>query len=444
MAKILLLDFEESDCRRLLDEKLDVELKETNWKTGKVESLFPGEDCRVVFYQANLSSYASGLHTGDSENFEKIVDEGGAIVCFVGNCQEYHLTNIIGEIPHLKFEENKLPNKIYEIAEEPYNTIFTQFQPLISHAFELFPTQNSLGKSLNLKEWDPPYNGELKVLAESYRNYPVSFLLRKGKGFYLLLPWFGEKNLDVAELILKELLSEVSPQPASGAQETASWLNSYDYVFPGLLDIYKQMDEEKERHSQAMLHLEEKIEEIRTTEQEPFNKLLTAEGPDLGQAVIRAFKYLEWLNVIDVDEYWRHVIRIKEEDIWLIDEDEKSIEQLIRGSELVLVTVRSSEGGAADEDCLLLQRYKGRRMQEFDNTRMKALLLGNYHCRTEAKLRGLPFTETQIDEAIKDGNGLLTTYELFKAIKAEKEKKITKEAIREQIKNKAGLITFDY
>jgi len=160
--------------------------------------------------------------------------------------------------------------------------------------------------------------------------------------------------------------------------------------------------------------------------------------------VIRAFKYLEWLNVVDVDQYWRHVIRIKEEGIWLVDENEKSIEQLIRGSELILVTVRSSEGGAKDEDCLLLQRYKGRRMQEFDNTRMKALLLGNYHCRTEAKLRGVPFSETQIDEAVKDGNGLLSTYELFKAIKAEKEKKVTKEAIREQIKNKVGLVTFDY
>ncbi|MDH7511531.1 MAG: hypothetical protein QHH14_01120 [Clostridiales bacterium] len=443
MAKILLLDFKDSDCRRFLDEKFDVELKETNWKTGKVESLFLAEDCRVVFYQAELSSYASGLHAGDSENFEKIVDEGGAIVCFVGNCQEYHLTNIIGEIPHLKFEENKLPTKIYEIAEEPYATIFAQFGPYVSHAYELFPTQNSLGKSLNLKEWDPPYNGELQVLAESYRNYPVSFLLRKGKGFYLLLPWFGEKNLDVARFVLNEILGEIPPQRASGAKETESWLNSSDYFFPGLLDIRRQMDEEKERHRQAMLSLEEKIEEIRATEQEPFNRLLTAEGPDLKQAVVRAFKYLDWLNVIDVDEYWRHVIRIKEEDIWLVDEDEKSVEQLIRGSELILVTVRSSESGATDDDCLLLQRYKGRRMQEFDNTRMKALLLGNYHCRTEAKLRGVPFTETQIGEAVNDGNGILTTYELFKAIKAEKEKKITKEAIREHIKNKVGLITFD-
>jgi hypothetical protein len=83
-------------------------------------------------------------------------------------------------------------------------------------------------------------------------------------------------------------------------------------------------------------------------------------------------------------------------------------------------------------------------MQEFNNTKMKAILIGNYFSQTEAKLREVPFTEAQIGEALKDGNGLLTTYELFKAIKAEKEKKISKEEIREQMKNKAGLITFDY
>ena len=442
MAKILLLDFEEGDFRYLLDKKFDVELKETNWKTGKIESLIPPQDCKIVFYQANLTNYGTGLHVGDAENFEKIVADGGAIICFVGNSQEYHLTNIIGEIPQLKFEENKLPDKIYEIKDKPFNAIFSQFRAFISHAYELFQTHDNLGKNLNLNEWDPPYDGELQILAESYKNYPVSAILRKGKGFYLLLPWFGEKNVEVAELILSQVLPEISPHLF--AQEQYNWLDSCEYIFPGLLDIYKQMEEENERHRQNMLRLEEKTEEIKSNEQEPFNRLLVAQGAELRQAVIRALKYLNWLNVVDVDEYWKRVIRIKEEDIWLVDEDEKSVEELIRSSHLTLLTVRSGKGGAADEDCLLLQRYKGRRMQEFDNTKMKAILIGNYFSQTEAKLREVPFTEAQINEASKDGNGLMTTYELFKAIKTEKEKKISKEAIREQMKNKVGLIIFDY
>ncbi|MGQ9673798.1 MAG: hypothetical protein ACUVV5_11840 [Candidatus Aminicenantales bacterium] len=445
MSRILLLDFDDADCRQLLDEHFDVELLQTNWKTGKIESLSPPSDCRVVFYQVNLAPFGSGLHVGDAENFSKIVDDGGAIVCFIGNCKEYHLANVIGEIPHLKFEENAVPDKITEIDEEPFRTIFREFKPFLSYAFELFPTQNSLGHSLNLKEWDPPYDGELKVLAESARNFPVSFLLRKGKGYYLLLPWFGEKNLEVTRYLLTTLLAEFSPGAGiSSEPEETSWLDSADYVFPGVQEIHQEMDKEKERHRLAMLHLEEKIAEIRKTEQEPFLKLLAGEGPELRDSVIRAFKYLEWLNVIDADDYWKRVIRIKEEDLWLIDEDEKSIEQLIRTSQILLVTIKSGEASAAAEDCLLVQRYKGRRMQEFDNTKMKALLIGNYYKDQDPKSRPIPFSQDQIDEAARDGNGLLTTYELFKAIKAEKEKKITKEAIREQIKNKVGLIIFDY
>ncbi|TFG55878.1 MAG: hypothetical protein E4H35_05425 [Candidatus Aminicenantes bacterium] len=74
---------------------------------------------------------------------------------------------------------------------------------------------------------------------------------------------------------------------------------------------------------------------------------------------------------------------------------------------------------------------------------MKTVLVGNYFSAIEAKLRDNPFSASQIEESQKDGNGLLTTYELFRAIKAEKEKRISKDAIREQIKIKTGLVKFE-
>jgi hypothetical protein len=441
MAKILLLDFDENDYRSLANKKFDVELAETNWKTGKVESIAPPRECDIVVYQVNLTNYGTGLHVGDAPKFEKIVDGGGAIVCFIGDCQEYHLTNIIGAIPQLKFEENTQADKIYETKDSPFDLMFAQFKSFISQAKEIFPTHNNLGKKIDLKTWDPPYEGELQVLAESFKNYPIAALLRKGKGVIILLPWFGEKNAEVTEWLLSRALPEIAPHLY--AEEEANWLDSYDYVFPSLLDVYKQMEEENERHRKSMLQLEEKIDEIRSSEQEPFNQLLTAEGTELLAAVNGALKYLEFPHVISVDEYWKHVIRAREEDIWLMDEDDQSVEQLIRGSNISLVAVRSGKAAATDDDCLLLQRFKGRRMQEFDNTRMKAILIGNYFNEIEAKLRDIPFTDTQIGEAAKDGNGLLTTYEMFKAIKAEKENKITKDAIRNQLITKVGLITFD-
>lgn len=442
MAKILLLDFEEGEYRALAGKGFDVELRLTNWKSGRVEKLAPPRDCRIILYQANQTNYGTGLHSEDWNAFDRVVREGGAFVCFIGGCQEYHLTNILGPIPRLKFENNSLPDKVSDDPSSPFCPIFSRFRPFISHAYELFPLEDSLGKTVGIRDWEPTSDGELQVLAQSVRNLPVAALLRRGKGFGLLLPWFGEKNLDVAEWLLGEGLPDASPHLF--AEEKDNWLDSYDYIFPGLLNVFKQMEEENERHRQTMRRLEDQIEEIKSSEQEPFNRLLTSQGGELKEAVIRALKYLNFLNVVDVDEYWKHVIRAKEEDLWLLDEDEKSVEQLIRSSPLILVNIRSGDEGADDESCLLLQRYKGRRMQEFDNTKIKALLIGNYYRTVEAKLREVPFTETQISEATKDGNGLLTTYELFKAIKAEKEKKLSKEDIREQIKNKVGLITFDY
>jgi len=148
--------------------------------------------------------------------------------------------------------------------------------------------------------------------------------------------------------------------------------------------------------------------------------------------------------VVDVDQYWKNVIRDKEEDLWLIENNDQPVEVCLRKEFLILVVIRSSRNWATDDDCILLQRFKGRRMQEFDNTRMKAILVGNYFNLVEAKLRNNPFSQFQVEEAEKDGNGLLTTYELFLAVKAEKEGLISKEEIRKQLREKSGLVKFSY
>jgi hypothetical protein len=442
MAKIMLVDFSDSDYRHILGRNFEVAAEETHWEKGETPSIEPPGDCRVVLYQANQGDAGPGPHTANGERFQQLVGQGGAVICFIGDCREDQLTGLVGPIPHLRFQENKLPDKIYKIEGSPFSPIFTDFRPFISRAAELFPTHNGLGKSIDLTDWDPPADARLEVLAESFKNFPVSAMLRRGEGFYLLLPWFGEKNVEVAELLLGQILPQVSPHlfEAGGP----GWLDAEDYVFPGLREVHAEIEAEKERHRQNLADLERKLQELRAGEQADFNRLLTAHGPELQQAVLRALRYLDFARVVNVDDYWKHVIRAKEEDVWLMDGAEASVEEMIRSGHLTLVAVRSAEGGAAADDELHLQRYKGRRMQEFNNTKMQAILIGNYFAAADPKLREVPFSESQITEAAQDGNGLLTTYELFKAIKAEKENKITKEAIRGQLQNKSGLITFEY
>ncbi len=184
------------------------------------------------------------------------------------------------------------------------------------------------------------------------------------------------------------------------------WEDAEDYIFPGLRAVYGEIEQENERHRRNIAGLEEKLQELKDGEQASFSRLLTANGPELREAVVWALRYLEYPKVVNVDEYWKHVIRTKEEDAWLLEGDGGSVEELIRGGHLTLVAVRGGEGGAADDDGLLLQRYKGRRMQEFNNTRMQAVLIGNYFSAAEPKLRDVPFSETQVKEAAQDGNAL--------------------------------------
>ena len=232
------------------------------------------------------------------------------------------------------------------------------------------------------------------------------------------------------------------PPPAAAEVEDWSWLDSEEYAFPGLKGLYAEKDEELKRHAEALTDLDRRIHDMMTTEQQAFHDLLRAEGPALKAAVIHSLRYLGWGRVVDVDDYWKKVIRSKEEDIWLIDDEDQHIEVSMRKNPLILVLVRSGKAWATDDECLLLQKFKGRRMQEFDNTKMKAILLGNYFCRTEAGGRGNPFSPLQVEEAQKDGNGLLTTTELFRAVKAEKEGRARKEDLRRDLGEKAGLIEF--
>lgn len=445
MAKILLLDFNDTEFTLLSRKKFDVELKKTNWYTGKNISLIPSKDCQIVFYNIDLDNIASSVHSGDCKNFIRIVEEGGVIICFVGKCSPYHLANIVGNFPALAFRTYSESRWIFSTQNEPLNLVFSRFGADIVYTYELFFNKSvKLGDKIKLENWDPKYKGELEVLAISRNNVSVAVIIREGKGFYLFLPWFEDKNIEIVELFLTEILPKLAPHLFF--DEEYKWLDNYRYYFPSLLKLNRKKEGETKKYKRTIIKLNEKIKEIKEKEQELFNELLKAQGEKLKQAVINAFKYVGWHEVIDVDKYWeaKDASRKKEEDIWLFDDDDRPIEDKMIKDKVLLIETKGSKGGATDDDCGTLQKYKARRMKEFNNTEMKAILIGNYFNRNEAESRKNPFSPAQIEDAERDGNGLLTTYELFKAIKAEKENKIKKQQIRHQIKEKSGLIEFNY
>ncbi|MGA2362197.1 MAG: hypothetical protein ABSG73_07015 [Candidatus Aminicenantales bacterium] len=440
MAKILLLDFDDSDRGHLVAEKYDVELRSTGWRSGKEEPLDIPAESEIVFYHVNGrgGDGRSQLHAEVQEALSRRVEGGARVVCFISGGEVYQLTNIVGPLERLQLQDVARPDSILFSPRALFHVPFERFKPFISKAYKLLP--EAAGEGIWEKASGP--EGKLEILAKSADGYPVSLLMGKGKGSVLLLPSFGPKNVEIIDYILKDK----TPFTAEPVAETGAgpWIEHEDYLFPDLKGLFVRKEEEKHRHELALAEIDREIREMKAGGQDEYHKLLTAEGTDLSKAVVNALRYLGWGKVVDVNNYWKKVIRNKEEDVWLIENDGPSVEANLRKESLILVLVRAGKAWATDDECALLQKYKGRRMQEFDNTRMKAVLIGNYFSATDAKARSNPFSAVQIEEAQKDGNGLLTSYELFKAIKAEKESRITKADVRSEIRDKTGLVTIDY
>jgi len=438
MAKILLIDFTEDDRKRLIAEKYEVDLRTTGWMTGVEEHLDLAGDSEAVFYQiAGGSSRAgAGLHAGASEALARRVQEGARVVCFIGEGDVARVTNIVGPVDGLEITDGGRAEAIVFNPRALFHIPFERFKPFIAKTYRLL--EGTFGEGVWEKE--SSVNGKLEFLAKTADGAPVALTVRKGKGTLMLLPSFGPKNVEVVEYILKDkrpLVAEPAEAPAP------NWIESDEYAFPELKALAAKREEEKKRFEGILADYDRQIKEMKAGGQEEFHRLLDGDGEALKKAVVSALRYLGWGRVVDVDQYWKNTIRNKEEDAWVIEPSDVPVEAGLRKGELVLFLVRGGKNWAPDDDCSLLQKFKGRRMQEFDNTRMKAVLVGNYHSGTEAKARQNPFTAAQIEEAQKDGNGLVTTYELFRAIKAEKENRLTKAAIRDEIKLKAGLIAFD-
>jgi len=439
MAKILLIDFDESDRDRLVSEKYDVELKSTGRLADDEAPLDIPAESEIVFYRMNPQggNGHSLLHADIHEAMARRVEAGVRVVCFIGGGEPSQLTNIVGPFDRLRLEDSARADSILFNPRALFHVPFERFRPFIDKAYKLLPETSGEGVWENASAPE----GRLEILAKSADGYPVSLLVGRGKGSVLLLPSFGPKNVEIIGYILKDRTPLAAvPSEASAA----AWIEHEDYLFPDLKGVFLRREEENRRHEQALTEIDREIQDVKAAGQDEFHKLITAEGPDLAKAVVHALRYLEWGKVVDVHEYWKKVIRDKEENIWLVDGEGPSIEASLRQEGLVIVLVRSGKAWATDDECALLQKYKGRRMQEFDNTRMKAVLVGNYFSAADARTRENPFSGVQVEEARKDGNGLLTTYELFKAIKAEKEGRVSKAALRAQVREKSGLIAFEY
>lgn len=437
MAKVLLVDFYEEDRDYLVARNFDIRLiAARNFSENK--SAFDESD--VVFIYAgkpetSAEECSQNCSTDLAVAINKKIENGNPVFLFMGESGPTWAEVLLSDCSWLK------PEKIMRQERLKFNPkalLYVPFERYKLHIQEIYKLATIPIEEGNWFMESVP-GKTIEVMAKSVDGFPVSFILKKGRGYYFVLPSFGSKNSEIISFLLR---NKVSLDNELREVDMMEWLDGEEYSFPEIKELLLQKEQEVRRHELALAELDRLIQEAKKVNLEIFHKLLVGDGPELKNAVLNAFRYLGWARVVDVDEYWKNVIRDHEESIWLVDSENTTLEASLRHENLILVVIRTDKNWATDEDCLLLQKFKGRRMQEFENTRMKALLVGNYYNGVEPKMRQNPFSAVQIEEAIKDGNALLTTWELFRAIKAEKEKRLSKDFIREVIKTKKGLLEF--
>jgi hypothetical protein len=165
--------------------------------------------------------------------------------------------------------------------------------------------------------------------------------------------------------------------------------------------------------------IERKILENRKKHQFLY-ELLHETGDNLVKSVELYLKWLGFESITNMDETNPE---IREEDLQI--ETEKG---------LLVIEIKGIGGTSTDKDCSQVYKIKNRRAKQRGKFDVFGLYIVNHQRYITPKARvNPPFTEHQINDAIHDERGLLTTYSLYKAYFLIEGGVITKEKVREQL-----------
>ncbi len=236
-------------------------------------------------------------------------------------------------------------------------------------------------------------------LMKNASNDIVSMLIFDDKKIIFHFPQLKEKGK-----FLNEFLTQVAPNliPELFPYSTAfKWKEHEDYWLPN----HKKLLEEKEiLEIEYKKKLHKKSVEIKENlNQYSFlHDMLTKSGDDLVQALIQFLTWLGFDNVIDVDD--------KKDESTILEEDIQI--QLHEG--LLIIECKGIGGTSKDSECSQISKIKHRRCKERDSFDVYALYIVN-HQRYLPPLQRTnpPFTQHQIDDAVYDERGLVTSWQLY-------------------------------
>jgi len=253
----------------------------------------------------------------------------------------------------------------------------------------------------------------------------VSFIRSFGNKVFIFLPQMNDKSSILLELLTHQLPTiypDIFPFNAE-----FNWLKDKTYSLPNELELYREKDKMILEFNDEIVQFKKEIDENHR-KYEYLHNLITNTGSDLVNTVEFFFKYLGFKDVINMDETNPVV---KEEDL-----------QVVIDEGLLVIEVKGIGGTSKDSECSQIQKIKTRRSKEREKFDVYGLYIVNHQRYQPPLIRtNPPFNEPQIQDAINDERGLLTTWQLFNLYFSIEKGIITKEDARKALNN-FGLIEF--
>lgn len=242
---------------------------------------------------------------------------------------------------------------------------------------------------------DPNYQPLIKNSNEDI----VSIVEFKGNSFMFYFPQIESKG-DFINTFLTNIAPDILPElfPFS---TTFDWKKNEEYWLP---NHQKILNEKKslEKDFEEKIKLKNNEVDQNLKHYSFLHEIITETGDNLVDALIKYLKWLGFKIVIKVDE---EVVstNVLEEDIQV---------ELENG--LLIIECKGINGTSTDSDCSQISKIKHRRCKERNRFDVFALYIVN-HQRYLPPLnrQNPPFSNNQIQDAVNDERGLLTTWQLF-------------------------------
>ncbi len=250
------------------------------------------------------------------------------------------------------------------------------------------------------------HNLVFRRLFVSTHNGTVGGLILGDKPFgaVFLLPQVADKKACVYAMVtelLPDMFPRLFPESCSGR-----WVQEEVYEHPTVLALKKEKTSVIEAAKAELTRLDDRIGDERKR-LSYLHGLLTEGDDELVDTVERSLKEIGFQKVINVDKALDGASN-RQEDLQIHD-----------ASPILLVEVKGLAGQPKEDDTRQVGKYVLRRMREWNRTDVVGLCIVNHQRHIPPLLRdnANAFTAPQVQDAVDENTGLLTTWDLFRLIR---------------------------